>query len=115
MRDIDDLIADEEDETVRTKGPEPKEKDIDLYPKEHKIEVGEVERFFDKIGVAAIHLSGELKIGDTIQIEGDAEPVRVEVSEMQIDRKAVESAVAGDSVGIKVGTQVSPGSKVYLV
>ncbi|MDE1865110.1 MAG: hypothetical protein KGH94_00515 [Candidatus Micrarchaeota archaeon] len=88
---------------------------MDIYPKEHKIEIGKVERFFDKIGVAAIELSGALKVGDTIQIEGGPEPVRVEVTSMQIDRKDVESASAGDSVGIKVDTPVGKGCRVYLV
>jgi translation elongation factor EF-Tu-like GTPase len=113
MRDIDDLIAD--DEEGRPAKAERSDEDIDLYPKERKIEIGEVERFFDRIGVAAIHLSGDLKVGDTIQIEGGPEPVRVEVLSMQIDRKDVEAASSGDSVGIKVVSAVGKGYKVYLV
>ncbi len=114
MRDIDDLIADEEEENKSTK-TEQKEDDVDLYPKEKKVEIGEIERFFDRIGVAAIHLSGDLKVGDTVQIEGGPEPVRIEVLSMQIDRKDVEAASAGDSVGIRVTTPVGKGCKVFLV
>jgi translation initiation factor IF-2 len=39
--------------------------------------------------------------------------VRQRVSSMQIERKDVGEANAGDSVGIKVDTHVPVGSKVY--
>ena len=47
------------------------------YKKSEKVEVGEVERFFSKVGVAAIRLTGELKIGDTVEMEGEDGPMRV--------------------------------------
>lgn len=114
MHDIDDLIADDEEESSRSKAPERPLENSDLYPSATaRTEVGEVERFFSKVSVAAIHLNGDLRVGDTIEIDGDEGPIRVEVSGMQIDRVEVESAVAGDSVGIKVDTPVKGGQKVY--
>lgn len=114
MHDIDDIIADDEDESSRGKRQTAESEDIDLYPKA-RAEVGTVERFFDRVSVAAIHLTGDLKVGETIEMEGEEGPITVAVSSMQIDRRDVEAAVAGDSVGIKVETPVRKGSKVYLV
>jgi putative protease len=127
MHDIDDLIADEVEEKTKSEpstsseSDEPNQTISDseetgtFITGEQREPVGEIEHFFSKIGVAAIHLSGDLKVGDTIEIGESPDEVRVEVSSMQIDRKDVESASAGDSVGIKMDTEVAPGSKVYLV
>jgi putative protease len=127
MHDIDDLIADEVEEKTKSEPRAPIESgDLNetigdgeetgtFITGDVREPVGEIEHFFSKIGVAAIHLSGDLKVGDTIEIGESPNEVRVEVSSMQIDRKDVGSATAGDSIGIKIDTEVSPGSKVYLV
>jgi putative protease len=75
--------------------------------------VGEVDRFFDNLNVAAIRLSDTLAVGDTIEIENEEYTLRQRVSSMQIDRKDVDSASSGDDVGIKVSVPVKRGSSVY--
>jgi len=75
--------------------------------------IGKVSGYFTKIGVAAIDLEGDLQVGDTIHIKGHTTDFTVEVKSMQIDRKDVEKAKKGDSVGIKVGERVRPGDNVY--
>lgn len=79
--------------------------------------VGEVAHYFGKIGVAALKLKGELKIGDRISIEHKDGSVILEqaVDSMQIEMKPVESAKAGDDVAIKVTSHVHPGNLVYKV
>ncbi len=77
--------------------------------------IGTVEQFFDKISVAAIILQGSLKVGDIIEIGTDEEAVRQRVASMQIDRKDVEEASSGDSVGIKSKYPVYIGSPVYKI
>lgn len=77
--------------------------------------IGTVELFFNKINVAAIRLTGPLKVGDIIEIEDAGRVVKFVVSSMQINKKDVTEASAGDSIGIKVSTQVKAGSNVYLV
>jgi translation elongation factor EF-Tu-like GTPase len=72
-------------------------------------EVGEVFRYFSHVGVAGITMTGTLKIGDTIKI-GDLE---FTVKSMEIERKKIEEAKSGDSVGIKTPEKVSEGEKVY--
>lgn len=78
-----------------------------------RTEIGIVEKYFDKIGVVAISLTGELKAGDLIEIGSNEEHVRQRVQSMQINKQDVESAFPGDSVGIKMKYHVDEGSSVY--
>lgn len=81
-----------------------------------KEEVGVVFKFFAKPCVAAINItSGELKVGDTIQIKGETTDFTQQVESMEIDNAKVESATAGQDVGIKVGDRVRPHDKVYIL
>ncbi len=77
--------------------------------------IGKVEQFYSKIGVVAITLSAELKVGDLIEIGSDDEAIRQRISSMQIEREDVEEASAGDSVGIKVKHPVEVNSNVYRI
>lgn len=79
--------------------------------------VGEVAHYFGKISVAALKLTGELKIGDKISIEHKDGSVVLEqtITSMQIEMKAVESAKAGEDVAIKVDSHVHPGNQVYKI
>lgn len=79
--------------------------------------VGEVSHYFGKISVAALKLTGELKVGDRISIEHKDGSVVVEqsVASMQIEMKPVESAKAGDDVAIKVDAHVHGGNLVYKI
>ncbi len=79
----------------------------------NRTSIGRVDHFFDKIGVAAIELTGTLRVGDTIEIEGGGDVLRQRVDSMQIDRKDVSEASKGDSIGIKTGRPVHRGSIVY--
>jgi len=72
-------------------------------------EVGEVFTYFSRVGVAGINITGNFKTGDKIKI-GDLEFV---IESMEIDRKEVEEAKPGDSVGIKTPEKVKKGEKVY--
>ncbi|HOE16956.1 MAG TPA: EF-Tu/IF-2/RF-3 family GTPase [Syntrophorhabdaceae bacterium] len=81
-----------------------------------EIAIGKVERFFSKIGVAAIKItSGELKVGDTIKFKGHSTDFEQTVESMQVEHKNVEKAVAGDDIGIKVKEKVRDHDAVYLV
>jgi hypothetical protein len=75
--------------------------------------VGNVDKFFDKINVAAITLTDTLSVGDTVEIESDEYTLRQKVSSMQIDRKDVIEAYDGDDVGVKLSVPVPEGSRVY--
>lgn len=73
--------------------------------------IGKVSHYFDKIGVAALLLTGSLAMGDTVKI-GELTQV---VNSMQIDRQPVEKAKKGDDVAIKVDQKVKEGQEVEKV
>ncbi len=75
--------------------------------------IGVISHFFGQIGVAAIDLTGSLKVGDRIKIKGVTTDFEQVVDSMQIDRKEVGKAGKGDSIGIKVGEKVRVGDGVY--
>ena len=69
--------------------------------------IGEVIKFFGKIGVAAIRLSeGSLKVGDKIHIVGHTTDVAQTVDSMQIENQNVQEAGPGADIGIKVKDRV---------
>ena len=78
-------------------------------------EVGRVQSFFRKPSVAALVLTGDLSIGDSIRIQGATTDIEMTVESMQINLEPVESAGAGDDVGIKVPERVRPNDHVTRV
>lgn len=74
--------------------------------------IGKITHYYDKIGVAIIELSGTLKVGDKIKIEGGKNEFDQTVEEMQVDHKSVSSAGVGDAVGIKVKEKIREGALV---
>jgi putative protease len=76
-------------------------------------EIGKVSNYFDHVKVAAIKLEGELSVGDTLRFVGGETDFEQTIDSMQIQREAVESAKAGDEIGIKVKEKVRKGYKVY--
>ncbi|MBW2966010.1 hypothetical protein KY342_02825 [Candidatus Woesearchaeota archaeon] len=80
-----------------------------------KQEIGKVTHFFNKISVAIVELSGSLKNGDKISIEGHGKVVEQIVDSMQVDHKPVEEAKKGDAVGMKTAEPVKENDKVFKV
>ncbi len=78
-------------------------------------EIGRVSSYFSHVGVAAIKLSGSLKVGDKIRIKGATTDFEIPVDSMQIERKDVKVAKKGDHIGIKVLDKVRPNDAVSLV
>jgi len=81
--------------------------------KERKL-IGKVTHYFNKIGVAVIKLEGELKVGDTIEIDNKGEVFEQKVDSMQIDNNSIEKAGEGQEVGMKVKQPVKENALVYL-
>ena len=75
--------------------------------------IGHVGGFFAHPSVAMVELTAPLKIGDTIYIKGHTTDFQQVVESMQIDRAPVTSAVAGQSVGVKVTTRCRGRDVVY--
>ncbi|UCD20624.1 MAG: translation elongation factor-like protein [archaeon] len=78
-------------------------------------EIGKVFIYFAKPGVAALKLTAELKVGNKIHIKGHTTDFEQAVDSIQIENKAVETAKAGDDIGVKVKDRVRPNDTVFLV
>jgi len=76
-------------------------------------EVGRVFKYFQKIGVAAVELKRDLKIGDTIVIRGATTNLVQKVTSLQKNGVPISHAKAGDEVGIKVEDRVRPDDLVF--
>ncbi|MBN2026720.1 MAG: hypothetical protein JW854_08195 [Actinobacteria bacterium] len=78
-------------------------------------QIGRITHYFAKINVAAIELSGELRVGDTIHIKGHTSDWTQDVASIQIEHDQVEQAGPGDEVGIKVEGHAREHDIVYKV
>ena len=78
-------------------------------------EIGRVFHFFSNVNVAAIKLSGTLKVRDKIHIKGMTTDFEQKIDSMQIHNKIVKEAKKGDEIGIKVKDKVRPNDAVLLM
>lgn len=78
-------------------------------------QIGEVSTFFSHVSVAAIKLSGKLKVGDKVHIKGHTTDFETKVGSIQINNRPVKEAKAGEHIGIKVPEKVRPNDGVFLV
>ncbi|MEM0344154.1 MAG: EF-Tu/IF-2/RF-3 family GTPase [Thermoplasmata archaeon] len=79
-----------------------------------EVQVGTVTIFFAKPSVIAVDItSGSLSIGDTIRVRGATTNFEQKIESMEIDRKPIQTATVGQSVGIKVKERARPHDKVF--
>ncbi len=77
--------------------------------------VGKVSHYFDKIGVAALTLTGPLVVGDTVKISGHGNEFTQKIESMQIEHEQVEKAKKGADVAFKVDQPVKEGDEIETV
>jgi hypothetical protein len=75
--------------------------------------IGKVIHFFDKIKVAVIKFSKEIKEGRIVRFKGTHTDFSQELDSMQIDHKAVKTVKKGQEAGIMVSEKVREGDEVY--
>ena len=80
---------------------------------EQETEIGEVMTYYANIWVAAVELSGSVKVGDTIILRGFTTDLEHKVDSMQIEHDSVQEAKAGDQIGVKVPGKVRKNDRVY--
>nr|AIF11132.1 Collagenase-related protein [uncultured marine thaumarchaeote KM3_50_F11]AIF20785.1 Collagenase-related protein [uncultured marine thaumarchaeote KM3_94_B01] len=80
---------------------------------EQETEIGSVMTYYNNIGVAAIDLTGNVKVGDTIIIRGHTTDVEHVIDSMEIEHKSVQEAKSGDQIGIKVASKLRKKDRVY--
>jgi hypothetical protein len=80
-----------------------------------EIRVGKVTHYFNRIGVAVLDLTGDLKVGDNICILGRITEFEQRVSSLEINHHKIQSADAGQDVALAVIDTVRQGDQVYKV
>jgi len=80
-----------------------------------EVEIGKVTDFFKKVGVAAIKLTGDLAVGDTIHIKGHTTDLTLKVESMQVEHAAVQNAGPGAEIGVKIAGLARKHDTVYKV
>lgn len=78
-------------------------------------EVGKITHYYTKIEVVVVELDAPLSVGDKIAIKGSTTDFEQTVESMQIQHKDIQTAKAGDSIGLKVKERVREGDVVYKV
>ncbi len=85
-----------------------------IYAMEERI--GSVIKFFDKTSIAAVKLDfGDLSVGDTVRIKGNATDFTQKIEGMEFDHKPVRKAVRGQFTGIKLSQPARPFDLVYKI
>lgn len=80
-----------------------------------EIQIGKVTHYFGHLGVTAIDLTGELKVGDTVHVKGHTSDFTQKIEAMQIEHLTVTSAKPGDKIGIKTKDHTREHDIIYKV
>jgi hypothetical protein len=76
--------------------------------------IGQVIQYYDPSNEAKIELdAGDLHIGDTIHIKGSITDFEQVIESMEIDHQDVDTAVAGQTVGVEVRYAAQEYDRVY--
>ena len=77
--------------------------------------IGRVTHYFERIGVAVLDLSGGLKVGDVVHIQGRTTDFTQPVESMEIQHQKVQSVGPAAEVALKVIEPVRKGDAVFKV
>jgi UPF0176 protein len=80
-----------------------------------EIRVGTVTHYYNRISVAVLKLTGELKVGDKILILGRTTDLVQVVTSMEIEHHKVQIVSPGMEVALKVADSVRSGDEVYKI
>jgi hypothetical protein len=80
-----------------------------------EIRIGTVTHFYNRISVAVLKLSGELKVEDKILILGRTTDFVQVVTSMEIEHRKVPAVGSGMEVALKVADSVRRGDEVYRI
>jgi len=77
--------------------------------------VGKVTHYFDHLSVAVLALTDGIRVGDTLHFLGHSTDFKQEMTSIQIEHKAVDTAKPGEDVAVKVIQRVHPNDAVFRV
>ena len=81
----------------------------------HEREIGVVTHYWSHLGVAGVHLSEPLDVGDHIHVVGHTTDLEQDVDAMQFDHHDIRHANPGFDVGIRVVDHVREHDHVFRV
>ena len=77
--------------------------------------IGKVIHYWTRLGVAGVDLDGTLKMDETVHFLGATTDFEQRVTSMQLNKRFINEAFAGQQVGILVADRVRPGDTIYRV
>lgn len=77
--------------------------------------VGTVRHYYSHIGVAAITLKGELRVGDKIHVKGHTSDFVQQVDSIEKEHHKVREAHSDESIGIRVKEHSREHDEVYKI
>ncbi len=77
--------------------------------------IGHVTHFYNRIRVAVLELTSELKVGDVVRFLGRTTDFTQGVESLEIEHRKVESVGPGQEVALKVIDRVRRGDAILKV
>jgi putative protease len=77
--------------------------------------IGEVTHYFNRLSVAVLDLSAELKVGDTIHFVGNGVDFTQPVDSLELEHQKVQSAGPIKEVALQVAQPVHKGAGVFKI
>ena len=77
--------------------------------------IGKVIHYWTRLGVAGVDLTDSLKMDDQVHFLGTTTDFQQRVTSMQLNKRFINEAYAGQQIGILVADRVRPGDTVYLL
>ncbi len=79
------------------------------------IRVGKITHYYDRIGVAVLDLSDEIKVGETIHVHGHVTDFTQRIGSLEIEHQKIQSAGPGAEVALKMLEPVREGDIIFRV
>lgn len=77
--------------------------------------IGKITHYFGHLEVAAMKLTSELKVGDTIHVKGHTTDFTQPVDSLEVEHQKVQQAGPGQEVAFKVTEKARTGDEVFRV
>jgi putative protease len=77
--------------------------------------IGKVIHYWTRLGVAGVELTDSLKMDDWVHFLGATTDFQQRVTSMQLNKRFIHEAHAGQQIGILVADRVRSGDQVFLV
>jgi len=76
-------------------------------------EIGVITHYWSHLGVAGVHLTEPVNVGDHIHVLGHTTDFQQDIGSMQIEHHGIRHAEPGEDVGIRMADHVREHDAVY--